>query len=59
MSIGDDFAESFSDILKKDNNLQKLHLGNSKISTRGAIALFNKISNSWIFLDISGNPEIK
>lgn len=50
LSIGDDFAECLSETLKKDNNLQRMHLANNKISTRGAIAIFNKISNSWVFL---------
>lgn len=59
LNVGDDFAESMGDILKKDNNLQKIQLSDNKITTRGAIAIFNKISNSWYFLDISNNPEIK
>lgn len=57
--VGDEFTEKMADCLKKNNNLQKIQLSNNKISTRGAIAIFNKISNSCYCLDISGNPEIK
>jgi hypothetical protein len=58
LSVGDEFIEAMSDLFKNDNNIQKVHLSNNKISTRGAIAIFNKISNSWYFLDISSNPDI-
>jgi hypothetical protein len=46
LSVGDEFIEAMSDLFKNDNNIQKVHLSNNKISTRGAIAIFNKISNS-------------
>lgn len=59
LSIGDDFAEAVAEQLKKDNNLQKIHLSNNRLSTRGAMAIFDKISDSCQFLDISFNPEIK
>lgn len=59
LGVGDDFIEAMAELFKKDNNLQKIHLSNNKISTRGAITLFNKISNSCYFLDISMNPDIK
>jgi len=59
LGIGDDFIESMAGLLKKGNNLQKIKLSNNQISTKGAMAIMSKISNSWYFFDISGNPEIK
>ena len=47
-----------AELMKKDNNLQKIQLSNNKISTKGAMAMLNKISTSCYFLDISGNPDI-
>ena len=56
--LGDEFVEAMAEIVKKDNNLQQLQLSNNKMSTRGAIATFHKISNVCYFLDISQNPDI-
>lgn len=59
LGVGDDFIETVAEQLKKDNNLQKYHLSNNKLTTRGAIAIFNKVSDSSQIIDISFNPDIK
>ena len=59
LSLGDDFIEMISEIMKRDHNLQKMMLSNNRLTSRGAMAIMNKVSNLTNWLDISNNPEIR
>jgi len=59
LSLGDDFMETFCDQLKKNHNIQKFMVSNNRLTSRGAMAVMNKVSYSTNYLDISGNQEIK
>jgi hypothetical protein len=59
LSLGDDFIETFAEQLKKDHNIHKILLNNNRLTSRGAMAVMNKVSNSTNWLDLSNNPEIR
>ncbi|CAI2369640.1 unnamed protein product [Moneuplotes crassus] len=59
LSLGDDFTCTFADQLKKDHNIHKILMNNNRLTSRGAMAIMNKISYSTNYLNFSGNPDIK
>ena len=59
LSLGDDFIETISEIMRRDHNLQKMMLSNNRLTSRGAMAIMNKVSNSTNWLDLSNNPDIR
>ena len=59
LSLGDDFAEILADQLRKDHNLSKMMISNNRLTSRGAMAMLNKVSYATNTLDISGNPDIR
>ncbi|CAI2364389.1 unnamed protein product [Moneuplotes crassus] len=59
LSLGDDFICKFADQLKKDHNIHKILINNNRITSRGAMAILNKVSYSTNYLNLSGNPDIK
>lgn len=59
LSLGDDFAENFAEQLRKDHNIQKMILSNNRLTSRGALAILDKVSFSTTWLDLSQNPDIR
>jgi hypothetical protein len=59
LGLGDIFYESFADSLVRDHNIQKMMLSNNRLTSRGAMAMMNKVSYSTNYLDLSSNADIK
>lgn len=59
LSLGDEMVETFADQLRKDHNLTKMMLSSNRLSSRGAISMMNKVSNSTNYIDLSSNPDIR
>lgn len=59
LSLGDDFISIFADQLKKEHGIHKMMLSNNRLTSRGAMAILNKVSYSTNTVDISANPDMK
>lgn len=58
-SMGDQYAEAFSQILPFKNSGYTLSLSNNRLSQKGVDFIFEKMNSNIRKLDISNNPHVK